>query len=280
MVSYYDSSLWYKEVSAIAAEGARNHGLLNVTPSDFFETRICLPQSESEQKRIGEFFKTLDDLIAAHERKLELLRLKKRYYLQQIFSRKLRFRGFTEPWQQRKLGDLYEKSSEKNDGSYGIDAIISVANMRFKADASIRDESYLKTYNIMRLGDIAFEGHSSKDYSHGRFVENDIGDGIVSHVFEVLRPTEDRDLVFWKYYINDELVMRNILIRSTKATTMMHTIVINDFLREKLDVPSDPGEQQIIGKFLVCLDALIDSYQTKKTHLDRLKTSYLQKLFV
>ncbi|KZK40524.1 hypothetical protein B40_2311 [Lactococcus cremoris] len=51
----------------------------------------------------------------------------------------------------------------------------------------------------MRVGDIAFESNKSKSYSYGRFVENIIGDGIVSHVFDVFRPITSYDLFFWKY---------------------------------------------------------------------------------
>ena len=175
----------------------------------------------------------------------------------------IRFAGFTDPWEQRKLGELYERSSEKNDGSFGVDKVISVANMRFNPSVYVTDEDYLLTYNVMRLGDIAFEGNRSKHFAHGRFVENDIGDGIVSHVFEVLRPKERLDLSFWKYYIHDERVMGAILMRSTKATTMMHNIVVDDFLRENLTVPSLLKEQQAIGSFFSRLDSLITLHQRK-----------------
>ena len=61
---------------------------------------------------------------------------------------KLRFKGFTDDWEQRKFSDLYEKISEKNDLSYSLDKIISVANMYYKSDAKVSNEEYLKTYNI------------------------------------------------------------------------------------------------------------------------------------
>lgn len=71
--------------------------------------------------------------------------------------------------------------------------------MRFNPSATTRDDDYLLTYNVMRIGDIAFEGNRSKSFARGRFVENDIGDGIVSHVFEVLKPICEYDLQFWKH---------------------------------------------------------------------------------
>ena len=68
LVTYYETDRWYKGVQAIAAEGARNHGLLNIAPSDFFETELTVPVNEAEQGRIGELFASLDNLITLHQR--------------------------------------------------------------------------------------------------------------------------------------------------------------------------------------------------------------------
>ena len=74
LVTYYETDRWYKGVQAIAAEGARNHGLLNIAPSDFFDTELTVPSSEAEQGRIGELFASLDSLIALHQRKPDALK--------------------------------------------------------------------------------------------------------------------------------------------------------------------------------------------------------------
>ena len=115
-------------------------------------------------------------------------------------------------------------------------------------------------YYTFSLGDIAFEGHQSKEFRYGRFVENDIGDGIVSHIFAVFRPIREYDLHFWKYAINNEMLMQRILSRSTKASTMMHDLVTNDFLNETFFVPS-LDEQKQIGAFFKQLDNLITLHQ-------------------
>ncbi|EME8210914.1 restriction endonuclease subunit S [Enterococcus faecium] len=82
---YYDTTYWYKEVSKHAAEGARNHGLLNIAASDFFETEIVMPLKIEEQQKIGAFFKQLDDIITLHQRKLDLLKETKKGFLQKMF---------------------------------------------------------------------------------------------------------------------------------------------------------------------------------------------------
>ena len=175
----------------------------------------------------------------------------------------IRFAGFTDAWEQRKFSELYEKVSRKNDLTYGKDDIISVANMYFKPDSYITEDSYLLTYNVFELGDIAFEGNKSKNFAHGRFVENTIGNGIVSHVFDVFRPImKEYDLQFWKYAINNERIMGSVLVRCTKASTMMTNLVASDFLNESVLVPSY-DEQKKIGAFLLSLDDLITLHQRK-----------------
>lgn len=166
-------------------------------------------------------------------------------------------------WEQRKFGELYKLISEKNDLSFGTDKIISVATMKFNPETVISDHEYLLTYNVMRAGDIAFEGHSNREFSHGRFVENDIGDGIVSHIFTVFRPNSPYDLRYWKYAVNNERLMRGVLVRSTKASTMMHDLVIDDFLSESTTVPS-LAEQSLIGSLFAKLDSLITLHQRER----------------
>ncbi len=191
---------------------------------------------------------------------------------------KIRFKGYTEDWEQRKFSELYAKSSEKNDGSIGTDKNITVATMQFKEDVKVSTAEYLKTYYTFNLGDIAFEGHQSKEFRYGRFVENDIGNGIVSHIFAVFRPIQEYDLHFWKYAINNEILMQRILSRSTKASTMMHDLVTNDFLNEPFLVPS-LDEQEKIGTFLNDLDHLITLHQRKCEETKKLKKYMLQKMF-
>lgn len=239
-----------------------------------FDVRV--PSSREEQKSIGDYFRNLDTLIALHQRKCEQTKKMKKYMLQKMFPQngakvpEIRFDGFTYDWEQRKFSELYARSSEKNDGSIGMDKNITVATMQFKNDVKVSTTEYLKTYYTFKLGDIAFEGHQSKEFRYGRFVENDIGNGIVSHIFAVFRPIQEYDLYFWKYAINNETLMQRILARSTKASTMMHDLVTNDFLNETFLVPS-VKEQKQIGAFLNKLDNLITLHQRQhKLHLNML----------
>lgn len=274
------SALFAKQIEALQEGGVRLYFFFD----KLLKSEITMP-SIREQSIIGSLFDRLDSLIALHQRKHEKLKTVKQSLLEKMFPKEgedvpeIRFEGFTDPWEQRKLGELYSLVSEKNDLTFGRESIISVANMYFNANVNVTDEQYLRTYNVMRLGDIAFEGHSNKEFSHGRFVENYIGDGIVSHIFTVLRPRVPFDVNYWRYAINNEKLMRLSLIRSTKASTMMHDLVPSDFLREAIPTPT-LAEQKEIGAFLVGLDHLITLHQRELDIFKNLKQALLEKMFV
>ena len=85
IVSYYMTHLWYKEISKRAAEGARNHGLLNISTEDFFDIELNIPNSIEEQVKIGNFIKQFDKFITLHQRKLDKLQDVKKGLLQKMF---------------------------------------------------------------------------------------------------------------------------------------------------------------------------------------------------
>ena len=256
----------------------------SISVDEFMNTFLAFPAVE-EQAAISRLLDYLDSLITLHQRKYDKLVIFKKSMLEKMFPKdgesvpEIRFAGFTDPWEQRKFGELYRPVSEKNDLSFGRDKAISVANMYFNPAVYVTEDSYLATYNVMRLGDIAFEGNRSKRFAHGRFVENTIGDGIVSHVFKVFRHVGDNyDLSYWKHAINNEKLMKDVLTRSTKASTMMHELVTADFLEELTLVPS-LNEQRAIGAAIDSIDNLITLHQRKLELLQNIKKSLLDKMF-
>ena len=285
LVSYYSTNLWHKAIHEIAAEGARNHGLLNIAPADFFETNLTIAQDIEEQKKIGKYFEKIEGLITLHQRKCEQLQKLKKYMLQKMFPQngsnvpEIRFDGFTEAWEQRKFSELYEKNVEKNTELIGYDKTISIATMTYKDEGNGASDESLKTYKVLRTGDLAFEGHTNKDFRYGRFVANDIGTGIMSPRFSTLRPVKDMPVSFWKYYIHYEPIMRSVLVNSTKAGTMMNELVVADFMKQSIRVPST-GEQEKIGDYFSNLDHLITLHQRKCENLKNLKKYMLQNMFI
>ena len=169
-------------------------------------------------------------------------------------------------------------NTERNGNQFKANKTISISTMTFKPKGNGADNNSLKTYKVLRLGDVAYEGHTNNEFAYGRFVLNDIGDGIMSPRFSCLRPLKVQNILFWKEYIHSELVMRNILVRSTKKGTMMNELVSEDFLRNKIKVPSS-REQECIGSLFRCLDSLIAAAERKVCLLKKKKHAYLNHIF-
>ena len=190
----------------------------------------------------------------------------------------IRFAGFTDPWEQRKFSDMYEVNNERNtDCELGYDRTLSIATMTFNGGNGAADDS-LNSYKVIRVGDIAFEGHANKVHAYGRFVLNDAGDGLMSPRFSCLRPIVEQRYSFWKYYIPHEETMRPILVKATKSGTMMNELVPDDLMRESILAPC-LAEQEAIGDCLSQLDSLITLHQRKYDKLVIFKKSMLEKMF-
>lgn len=273
-----------KEYDSFIRITSQRSGQPGVNSKEYATFRLNIP-CKDEQEKISKILNCLDELFTLHQRKLEKLKLNKSALLQKLFPQngctipEVRFKGFTDAWEQRKFGEIYERAGQKNDLTYGIDKIISVANMYFKKDVIVGSEEYLKTYNVFKLGDIAFEGHTNKEYRYGRFVENTIGDGIVSHIFDVFTPKINLDINFWKDLIKYEPIMGPILRRCTKASRMMSNLTTKEFLEEQILCPT-LEEQKFIGEFIVSLDKNITLHQLKLDRLMSIKKGLLQQLFV
>ena len=85
LIAYYETDKWHRQVAERAAEGARNHGLLNISAADFFETKLKHPFEIGEQRKIGQLFRRLDNLITLHQRQLEKLKNIKSALLEKMF---------------------------------------------------------------------------------------------------------------------------------------------------------------------------------------------------
>ena len=191
---------------------------------------------------------------------------------------KLRFPGFTEDWEQYRFNNLLKINLERNDGKFNSNKTISIARMKYNKLGNGASDESLNNYKVLRFGDVAFEGHENKEFKFGRFVMNDIGDGIMSPRFTALRPIKVLEVEFWKEYINYEPIMQKKLVNSTKKGTMMHELVVDEFLKQEILLPSKV-EQQKIGGLLKLQSNIINLHQRKVEHLILKKKALLQKLF-
>ena len=156
---------------------------------------------------------------------------------------------------------MYKRNNERNkNNDFDVTKTISISHMKFNAAVNGARNSSISSYKVLRVGDVAFEGHTNKQFMFGRFVINDIGDGIMSPRFSTMRPLHSMDLNFWKYYIHYEPVFRYVLVHSTKAGTMMNELVFPDLFKQLIQVPIS-DEQRCIGKLLSKVDNLITANQ-------------------
>ena len=183
------------------------------------------------------------------------------------------------PWKRNRFGELYRKSDERNNGQFGWNKTISIATMTWNETGNGAADSSLASYKVLRTGDIAFEGHTNKEFQFGRFVLNDIGDGITSSIFTILRPTTNQNIIFWKYLIHDEAVMRRKLVYSTKSGIMMNGLVVDDFMKQTIRFPSLPVQREIADLFS-SLDRKLAAEQKKLAALKMAKHMAKHALFV
>ena len=250
--------------------------------SDFMEFSIELPPIE-ERKEIAKILAAQDKVIELLNRKIEQLKLLKKYYLRKMFPQhgknepEVRFPGFAGAWEKHQLGKIFKKNVERNEGLIGFDKTISIASMTYNREGNGASEDSLSGYKVLRHGDVAFDGHTNKEFHYGRFVVNDLGDGIMSSRFSSLRPIDDIQIRFWKHYIHYEPIMGRLLVKATKAGTMMNELVVPEFLHQYLLLPSH-AEQKKIGKFFDDLDAKIALLRRQHDEEVRKKKALMQLL--
>ena len=110
--AYFDSLKWYREIYMISAEGARNHGLLNVPTDEFFNTKHYIPMDSAEQRKIADFMIALEHRIEAQQSLVDNLKKYKRGVVDGIFSRKLNF-SYPQTWAELEISELFMPISDK-----------------------------------------------------------------------------------------------------------------------------------------------------------------------
>ena len=291
LVSYYDTTFWYKEVSMRAAEGARNHGLLNISAQDFFETELVTPTQPEEQEKIGAFFKQLDDTLALHQRKLELLKEQKTGFLQKMFPKngsnvpEIRFSGFTEDWEQRKLDDVSEKVTEKNKNRKVTETLTNSAEYGIISqsdffDKDISNINNIDGYYVVRPDDFVYNPRISNYAPVGPIKRNNLNKiGVMSPLYYVFR-IKDIDPSFLEKYF-DTAYWHMFMKLNGDSGARADRFAIKDSVFKQMPIPYPSIEEQVkLGNFFKQLDDTIALHQQKINDYLQLKNAMLQQLFV
>lgn len=237
LVSYYSTNLWHKGIHEIAAEGARNHGLLNIAPADFFETELTIPQDIEEQKKIGKYFEELERLITLHQCKCRVLP-------------KLLYND----WEQRKLGDICSRV-QGNDGRMELPTLtISAGNGwmnqedRFSGNIAGKEQ---KNYTLLKRGELSYNHGNSKLAKYGTvFSLQTYEEALVPRVYHSFK-VEKGNANFVEYYFATKLPDRELgkLISSGARMDGLLNIGYDDFMGISLLLPKTQEQDCIAGYF-------------------------------
>ena len=293
LVSYYDTNIWHKGISGIATEGARNHGLLNISPNDFFLTRLFIPRTINEQKQIGSLFSKLDHLITLHQRQCENLKKLKKFMLQKTFPQngenvpEIRFSNFTDTWEQRKLSEIYSFIGNAfvgtatpyyiNEGHLYLESNnIKNGQINLNTKVFINDEFYEKQKDKwLHTGDIVMvqSGH----VGHAAVIPKELNNSAAHALIMFRYPIMEVEPYFLNSYYQTRVFKRKIEEIAT-GNTIKH-ILASDMKELKVNF-TNYVEQQKIGSLFSKLENLITLHQHKCDNLKEVKKYMLQNMFI
>ena len=227
-----------------------------------------------EQQKIGSLFERLDSLITLHQRKYEKLKSMKAALLEKMFpsenetTPKIRFKGFTEAWEQRKLFEITDKVTEKNAGLQYVEtftnsAEFGIISQRDFFDHDIAKLGSLDAYYIVKNEDFVYNPRISTSAPVGPINRNKLGrTGVMSPLYTVFRP-HDIDTTYLEYFFKCGYWHSFMNFNGDSgARSDRFSIRDNVFFQMPIPIP-DIDEQRKIGELLTCLDNLITLHQRK-----------------
>ncbi len=273
---YFDSTKWYKEIYKRATEGARNHGLLNISSQDFFYSLLTIPLGTLEQKKIAKLLKTISSLLDLQQRKLSLIKTLKRSFLSDLFFKTSTNSIVITLKQVTSIRGGYAfKSKEFTENGYPIIKIANISN-----NGEIKGPySYTNNFNkkyILTKNDIvlamsgATTGKIAKLRSSKSFLQNQrIG---------YFCKTNNIDYNYLYYLlISDQFKKQLKRITIAGAQPNVSSLDIENF---RFSVLSSKNKQKKISDFLNKLDIKIRITNKKITIFSQLKRSLLNNMFI
>ena len=263
----------------------------NISKNKVMEIAVSLP-SLDEQKMIGQYFSQLNNLITLHQREYAKLVNIKASMLEKMFPKdgsaypEVRFAGFTDAWEQRKLEDYLTVSAEKNTGNiYGRSDVLSVSgDYGIVNQIEFQGRSFagasVSNYGVVQTGDVVYTKSPLNSNPYGIIKTNKGKPGIVSTLYAVYHPKENAFSDFIQVYFEQHARMNNYmhpLVNKGAKNDMK--VSAENALKGPVCFPSRI-EQESISAFFSVLDNLITLHQRKLEKLQNIKKSMLEKMFV
>jgi len=274
--AYFDSLKWYREIYMISAEGARNHGLLNVPTDAFFDTKHYLPNNPAEQRKIADFLIALDRRIVAQQALVDNLKKYKRGALKSIFSQSVTLVSDMAKWEQRKLGELITLQSgqdfapsDYNDQGEGIPYMTGASCI---VDGVTVVSRWTKTPRCISCkGDTLLV---CKGSGSGAVVMLSQERVHLARQFMALQPNKSMTKEFCFYltqYLSDRM--------KQAATGLIEGIDRKTVLNQAVLLPSIT-EQETIVAFLAKIDKELQACERIYNNLCTMRRGLLQRLFI
>ena len=270
---------FYSIVKWAGIEGSTIKRLYN---DNILNTAITLPSVE-EQQKIGAYFENLDNLITLHQRKCDETKQLKKFMLQKMFPKngeknpEIRFEGFTDDWEQRKLGDVLKERTERAKGKEELLSVTIANGVIRQADSEKRNiaSEDKRNYKVVKKSDIPYNSMRMWQGAVG----NSQYDGIVSPAYTILVPTDEANDKFFMELFKKENSLQRFKRWSQGLTSDTWNLKYPALSTMQFFIPSIK-EQKRIANCLQELDHLITLHQRKCEKLKELKKFMLQNMFV
>ena len=266
---FFDSLVWYKDMANVCTEGARNHGLLNVDIEEFFNIKVVYPADIEEQKKTAKVLNNLDEKIKAEKTNVEKLKALKSSMLTKMFPKEgesvpeLRFKGFTDPWEQRKLRD--ETIEMLAGGDIDKSKIVENGKYPIYANALTNDGivGYYDEFYRVKAPAVTVTGRGDVGHAQARTVD-------FTPVVRLLTIRSEHDAYFLENAINNH----SVIVEST-GVPQLTVPQLGDYM---IQFPKTIEEETKIGEYFSNLDNLITLHQRKYEKLLDVKKAFLEKM--
>ncbi len=276
--AYFDSLKWYREIYMISAEGARNHGLLNVPTEEFFDTKHYLPENTEEQRKIADFLITLERRIEAQQSLVDNLKKYKRGVMRAIFRGKAILFSETTKWKSVRLGDectFFSGGTPRSTDSsfYGgeIPFIRSGEIHGAKTELFLTDDGLkYSSAKLVSKGDliVALYGATSGEVDISQI------DGAINQAILCIRP-KLVNRTFLKYLLEDSKDdILNTYLQGGQGN--LSAEIIKNLV---FDIPDDRSQSAVVD-FLDMIDQRISKSLMKLESIATLRSALMQQLFI
>lgn len=274
--------------SPLFQKGLKDRTLVTAIPQkinkdEIGKVNIILPTSSQEQQFIGEYFRNLDNLITLHQRKYDKLVNVKKSMLEKMFPRdgknvpEIRFSGFTEAWEQRKLGELalFNPKDELPQTFEYVDLESVVGTEMLSHRAEVKSSAPSRAQRLAHTGDLFYQ--TVRPYQKNNYLfEKPDNNYVFSTGYAQMRPYVDG--YFLLSLVQSERFVKVVLDNCTG--TSYPAINANDLAEIEVAAPLDESEAQKIGTIFRSIDHLITLHQREVEKLQNIKKSCLEKMFV